>query len=176
MNRARASGIFLGFLGVLVIILSEGNSLSTASSSFFGDILSLGAALSWSIYSVVGRKLAPQCTPMGLTAISTAFGTALLLPPMYFVESPRPPSTGQVWVAVLALSLGSTCVAYALWNKVLSEEEASKTGIALFLIPVVTAAFSVIFLSESLTLPMLFGTALVFSGIIISERVGAKWK
>jgi drug/metabolite transporter (DMT)-like permease len=48
MNLARAGGILAGFIGVLIIILSEGQRASMGSSALSGDILSLGAALSWS--------------------------------------------------------------------------------------------------------------------------------
>ena len=174
MTRTRALGITIGFSGVLAIIMSESQGSSTSSSSLIGDVFSLGAALSWAIYSVVGRRLAPHYAPTGLTAASMAFGTIFLLPPMYLLEVPRLPTTVQVWLALAALSLGASCLAYALWNKVLSEEEASKAGVALFLIPVVAAALSVAFLSEPFTLPLLTGMILVFSGVLISERNGTR--
>jgi len=174
MTRTRALGIAVGFSGVLAIILSESPGSSTVSSSFVGDVFSLGAALSWAIYSVVCRRLAPHYAPTGLTAASMAFGTIFLLPPMYLLEDPHLPTTLQVWLALAALSLGASCLAYALWNNVLSEEEASKAGVALFLIPVVAATLSVAFLSEPFTVPLLVGMVLVFLGILIAERSGMK--
>jgi len=174
MNVARAFGTALGFSGVLAIILSEGRDLSASPSSLIGDLFSLGAALSWAIYTVVSRKLATTHTPTRLTAASTALGTVCLVPPMCLLETPRLPATFQVWSAVTALSLGASCLAYALWNQVLSEEEASKAGIALFAIPVVSSTISVIFLSEPFSLPLLVGMVLVFSGVLIAERSGMK--
>jgi drug/metabolite transporter (DMT)-like permease len=53
---------------------------------------------------------------------------------------------------------------------VLSEEEATKVGVALFLLPVVTTTLSVALLSEPLTLFMLTGMGLVLSGVLITER------
>jgi len=170
INLARAGGILTGFIGVLIIILSEGQLTSAGSSAFSGDILSLGAALSWSIYSIVGRKLAPLESPTTITAASTAVGTVFLLPLAYLLETPSLPRSAIGWSAVLALSVGSTCVAYALWNRALSEEEASQAGIALFMVPIVTAILSTTFLSETLTVPLIVGTALVFLGVLISER------
>jgi len=171
---ARALGIVVGFSGVLTIIISEGQGLSNGSSSLIGDLFSLGAALSWALYSVVGRRLARYHNPTGLTTFSMAFGTLFLAPPMYLLEIPHLPRTVQVWLALMALSLGASCLAYALWNQVLSEEEASKAGIALFMVPVVASALSVVFLSETFTLPLLAGMTLVLSGILIAEKDGIR--
>lgn len=170
INLTRAVGILTGFIGVLVVILSEGQWAATGSSAFSGDILSLGAALSWSIYSIVGRKLAPCESPTTLTAVSTALGTVFLLPPAYLLETPSLPTSASGWSALLALSLGSTCIAYALWNKTLGEEEATRAGMALFMVPVVTAILSVSFLSETVTAPLLVGATLVLLGVLVSER------
>jgi drug/metabolite transporter (DMT)-like permease len=176
MSRIRALGIAIGFSGVLAIIMSESQGLSAGASSLLGDIFSLGAAASWAIYSILGRRLATHHSPIGLTAASMAFGTVFLLPPMYLLEAPRLPTTVQVWSVVAVLGLGSSCLAYALWNQVLSEEEASKAGVALFIIPVVAAGLSVVFLSEPFTPPLLAGMVLVFSGVLIAERNGINRK
>jgi drug/metabolite transporter (DMT)-like permease len=122
------------------------------------------------VYSIVGRKLAPLESPTTITAVSTAVGTVFLLPLAYLLESPSLPTSVPGWSAVLALSLGSTCIAYALWNRVLSDEEAAQAGIALFMVPIVTAILSTTFLSETLTAPLIVGTALVFLGVLISDR------
>jgi len=128
--------------------------------------------LSWAIYSLVSRRRGAAGNPIGLTAASTAFGTLFLILPMFILENPRLPTTITVWAIVVILGLGASCLAYTLWNKVLSEEEASKAGISLFLIPAVTATLSVLLLSEPLTLPLLVGMGLVLAGVFLAERSG----
>ena len=170
VNVTRALGIVIGFSGVLTIILTESQGLSTGSSNLIGDMLSLGGGLSWAVYSVVGKRSATLNNPTGLTGASMIFGTIFLLPPMYLLENPHLPTTVSVWLAVVALGLGPSCLAYALWNQVLSEEEASKAGVSLFLIPVVTTILSVVLLSEPFTISLLAGMVLVLSGVFIAER------
>lgn len=170
INLTRALGITIGFSGVLTIILSERQGVSVGSSSFTGDMFCLGAALSWAVYSVVGRRLTTHYDPAELAAASMVFGTIFFLPPMYLLEDPHLPSTASAWLAVVALSLGASCLAYDLWNRVLSEVEASRAGVALFLIPVISAVLSVAFLSEPLTPLLLAGMALVLFGIFLAEK------
>jgi drug/metabolite transporter (DMT)-like permease len=170
MTRKQALGIILGFAGVIVIVLPQSRDLSVNASSLVGDSLNLLAAFSWAIYSVIGRKLATRSTPAGLTAASTLLGTVFFIPPMCLLETPSLPTSIEVWVALAVLSVGATCLAYTLWNQVLSEEEASKSGVALFAVPLVAAAASITFLSGSVTPSFVVGAALVLAGIVLAER------
>ena len=170
VKATQAAGIVIGFSGVMAIILTEGQGLPIGTSGLVGDLLSLGGGASWAVYSIVGKRLSTRVSPTGLTAASTIIGTACLIPPTLLLEAPHLPTTWGVWLAIVALSLGPTCLAYVLWNQVLSEEEASRVGVSLFLIPVVTTALSVALLSEPLTLFMLAGMGLVLSGVFITER------
>ena len=166
----QAVGIVIGFSGVVIIILTAGQGQPLGPSSLVGDLLSVGGGVSWAIYSFVGKRLSSRVNPIGLTAASTIFGTLFLIPPSLLLETPHLPTTRGVWFAVVALSLGASCLAYGLWNQVLSEEEATRVGVALFLLPVVTTTLSVALLSEPLTLFMLTGMGLVLSGVFITER------
>ena len=154
----------------MVIVLPQMGDLSLNASSLVGNYLNLLAAFSWAIYSVIGRKLSTRYTPTGLTAASLLLGTVFFIPPMCLLETPSLPTSIQVWLALVVLSLGATCLAYTLWNQVLSEEEASKSGAALFAVPLVAATVSFTFLSESVTPSFIVGAALVLTGIILAER------
>jgi len=170
VKATQATGIVIGFFGVMAIILTEDQGLPVGTSGLVGDLLSLGGGVLWAVYSIVGKRFSTRISPTGLTAASTIIGTACLIPPTFLLETPHLPTTGGGWLAIVALSLGPTCLAYVLWNQVLSEEAASRVGASLFLIPVVTTALSVALLSEPLTLFMLAGMGLVLSGVFITER------
>jgi drug/metabolite transporter (DMT)-like permease len=170
INATRTLGILIGFSGVVTIILTESRGLLIGTSSLIGDVLSLGGGLSWAVYSIVGKRLSNHVDPTGLTTASTIFGTVFLIPPTLLLETPHLPTTIGVWFAIIALGLGASCLAYVLWNQVLSEEDASRVGVSLFLLPVVTTVLSVALLSEPLTLFTLAGMGLVLSGVFITER------
>lgn len=166
----QALGIVIGFAGVVTIILTEGRGLQIGTSSLVGDLLSLGGGISWAVYSIFGKRLSNHVNPTALTAASTIFGTIFLIPPTLLLETPHLPTTSVVWFAIVTLSLGASCLAYVLWNQVLSEEEAFRVGVSLFLMPVVTTALSVALLSEPLTLFIVAGMGLVLLGVFITER------
>lgn len=170
VNATQALGIVIGFAGVVTIILTESRGLPIGTSSLVGDLLSLGGGISWAVYSIFGKRLSNHVNPTALTAASMIFGTIFLIPPALLLETPHLPTTSAVWFVIVALSLGASCLAYVLWNQVLSEEEAFRVGVSLFLMPVVTTALSVALLSEPLTLFIVAGMGLVLSGVFITER------
>lgn len=170
VTLTQGASVVIGFLGVVTIILTEDHGLPLGTTGLVGDLLSLGGGASWAVYSIIGKRNSTRISPTGLTAASTLIGTACLIPPTVLLETPHLPSTGSGWLAIVALSLGPTYLAYVLWNHVLSEEEAARAGVSLFLTPVVTAILSVAFLSEPLTLVKLVGMGLVLSGVFITER------
>jgi drug/metabolite transporter (DMT)-like permease len=167
LNTARAVGVAVGFIGVVMVILAGG---SLGSSSLLGDALSMGAAFSWAVYSIVGRKLAMGCDSTGLTAASMIFGTIILTPVACLLERPRLPYSFSVWAAVLTLGLGASCLAYYLWNQLLSEVEASRLGVALYAVPVISSILSTALLSETPSALMLSGLLLVVAGISVTQK------
>ncbi len=170
IGKNKILGIAIGFTGVLLIVLSENPLASAISSSFVGELLNIGAAFSWAIYCVLSKKLTTSHTAIELTANSMVFGTVFFLPVAYLYEDPHLPTSLPVWLGIAVLSLVSSCLAYALWNHLLSQEDASKVSISLFLIPVVSATISVALLAEPLSSTVIIGMVLVIVGVLIAER------
>ncbi|MEM2094884.1 MAG: EamA family transporter [Candidatus Bathyarchaeia archaeon] len=170
VGKSRVVGIALGFTGVILIVISDSYSASTIPSSLVGELLSIGAAFCWALYSVLSKRLSANHSAVELTASSMVFGTFFFLPAVYFTGKPQLPTSPLVWLGTLELSLISSCLAYALWNHLISKRDASRVSISLFLIPVVSAAISVIFLAESLLPTTVVGMMMVTAGILVAER------
>ncbi len=170
IGKNRILGIALGFAGVLLIVLSDNYAMSSVSTSLVGELLSVCAAFSWALYSILSRKLSASHTALELTASSMVFGTIFFIPVVYLTGNPHLPTSLLVWLGVAELSLISSCLAYALWNHLLSQRDASTVSLSLFLIPVVSATISVTFLSESLSSTTVVGMVMVIIGILIAER------
>lgn len=74
------AGIMLGLVGLSVVV-SEGNLETILSGSIgFGDLLLLGSAFSWAIYSVISRPVLERVSALDLTALACISGTLLLVP------------------------------------------------------------------------------------------------
>lgn len=170
-NLRKGIGVILGFTGTLFIIMREGPiGLSSNPTGFLGDLLSLGAALSWALYSTLGKRLLSARNPQEMTSISLAYGTLFLAPLVVILEKPILPSSAWLWFLLFILSFLCSGVGYLFWYNALEEVEVSKAGVFLFFIPVVSVATARLILMEPLDLSFGLGTVLVLLGVLMTEK------
>jgi drug/metabolite transporter (DMT)-like permease len=164
----RVFGITLAFLGVVFIVKPLEWSLNPMRVT--GDLLSLGAALSWAFYSVLGRKILPNYGANRVTMFSLIFGTLFLLPSTFVLEKPVLPISAWIWFLLLVLSLFCSGLAYLFWSKALEDASATEAGVFLFFLPIVSVSVAHFVLLEALDIFFAIGALLVMIGVVITER------
>lgn len=149
----------------LVVVMGKNLSLGQAP---LGDLLALGAALSFTAYSLVIRGL-PDGTPALVTvARSFCWGAAVALP---FVGLDGPlPSPGllarfEVWGPLLFLVLAASVAAYALWNRAIRVLGPVTTNGYLYAVPVVNTALGALMLGEPVGWTTVVGCGLIMGGV-----------
>ncbi|MFQ6075019.1 MAG: DMT family transporter [Candidatus Bathyarchaeia archaeon] len=171
MNLWKILGVALGFSGTLLIIVHEGPiSLASNPLGMVGDLLSLGAGVCWALYSTLGKRMLSSHNPREATTTSIIYGTLFLFPLIFSFETPVLPTSPWLWFLLFILSFLCSGVGYLFWYQALEEVEASKAGVFLFLIPIVSVSVARTLLREPLDLSFGLGTALVMLGVIITER------
>ncbi|MFN4172737.1 MAG: DMT family transporter [Pseudorhodobacter sp.] len=168
----KAAGLGLGFSGVVVMLAGE-----PLDGATLAKLAALMAASSYAVASVWGRRFRAT----GLGAVPTAFGqvaasTVILFPAMLVVDRPwamGAPATSAL-LAVVALALLSTAMAYLIYFRLLATAGATRLSLVTFLIPVSATALGVVFLGEVLQPRHLGGFALIALGLVaISGRTVA---
>ena len=169
-----AGGALLSFLGVALVI-SEGSWKVIRSLELnFGDILTLGSVLSWSLYAIVGKKVSDSFSPMITTFYGFLTGTVILMPfgllskpgPAAFARAGRP-----AIAAVLYLALIASVLAFLWWNKGVAILGASRSSIFVNLIPVATIVIS-LFFHETITPVQIAGCLLVIGAVMLATGKG----
>jgi drug/metabolite transporter (DMT)-like permease len=160
-------GAALAFFGVLFVI--EPQEWSLYPTKVFGDLLCLGSAISWTLYSVLGRKTLSKCGANEMTTYSMAFGALFLLPAAIFLEKPAVQTSIPVVSMILYLGLLCSALAFLLWNRALKDVPATKAGAFLFFIPVVSVVIAHFVLFEPLDIFFIIGTLLVMAGVAVTE-------
>ncbi|QDL93746.1 DMT family transporter [Paroceanicella profunda] len=166
MSAPRVLGVLAGFAGVVVMI---GPDLAGGPGRGLAAQLSiLGAALSYAFAGVFGRRF----RRMGVDPVTTAAGqvgasSLLLVPLVLAIDRPWAlpmPSAGAV-LAVLALALVSTALAYILYFRILARAGATNLVLVTFLIPVWAVLLGVGLLDERLEPRHLAGMLLIGLGL-----------
>lgn len=171
MPARRLLGVLTAFVGVSLII-TRGFRAETMGRAALGDLLSLGAAACWAVYSVWIRPLVLRHSPLKLTTGAMVMGAVFLLP-IGLADALRVPWMRlnlATWAGLLYLSLGVLVIGYVIWAWVMRSLPVSRVVVFAYLTPVVTMLLSALVYGEALTLPLLVGGALVIVGAAITQR------
>lgn len=170
ITKKTALGILISFIGAVFIVIN--GSLSGFQKINIGDILIILTGIFWAAYSVAGKKIMEERTPLSVTSFSFLFGTLFLFP-MSLFES-KFSFIGDITKlgigSILYLSLLCSVFAYICWNRSMNCEKASNVAMFLYFVPVVTAIMAWFLLGEIITIFTVIGGALVIFGVYMAER------
>ncbi len=171
LDLRKVAGIVIAFIGISVIVLrgSSGTFVLTPLG-ILGDVLAIGGAFSWAVYSIYGKKVMDKVTPYDMTAYAALFGTIILGILAFGFEGISLPTSVNGWAILVYLGLLVSGVAYLMWFVALEGISAYKAGIALFFMPLVGIIVSAIILGETLDLAFGIGAVIVVIGMYITMR------
>lgn len=175
-------GSTIAFLGVGFIIFKDGlnNSAPSANgpdalSATIGDLLALGAAFSWAIYSLVLRKLNALYSAQFITRKTFFYGLITAIP--FWIISKEPVSSPEtllrpeVLVNLLFLGLLCSMMAYLLWAWVMGKLGAITTNNYLYVQPIFTMIIAAILFGKDdpITFIGCFGCFLIIGGLWLGD-------
>lgn len=170
MTRLRVAGIAASMAGVGAIVLL--GSEAGGAGSLDGDLLVLGAAIAWAVYTLVNKGVSGRMPESLLLAYTMAFGTLFLLPGAVAetILVGFGPVSPAGWLSVLFLGLLGSGASFFLWNAALRRLDASEASTYINLVPVVAVASAAAMLGESLVPAQLLGGVLVILGVYLASR------
>jgi drug/metabolite transporter (DMT)-like permease len=163
------AGIFISFFGIGIMMVNPDLSLNSSPA---GIIFLLGAVTSAVIYSVFLKKLTQKYSSLTIITYQNALGVIYFLPLFLFFDfkhfiTVRP--NMELISSLLQLSVFASSLAFIFFTMTVKEIGVSKTNVFSNLIPVFTAIFSAIFISEIFTSTKIAGMATVIIGVMISQ-------
>jgi len=171
MTAMQLVGATIAFTGLLILI-SNGDLGSISFISNYGDLLVLGSAFTWSVYSFYGRNVTLDYPP-SLTILYLFLTMLVLLSPLtisqeFFNDVILLSSID--WCALIFLGIFCSGLAYVLWAEAMSEMPANKVGAFLYLEPFVTVFTAWLLLNENITLLMMGSGIVIILGVIMVNR------
>ena len=163
VNLTKLCGALLGLLGVIILVGSE--ALEGLGDQVAGQLACLAGAMLYACAAIYGKQFHT------LSAVSTATGTMIcatvvLLPWALITERPwtLEPST-QAIVATLVLSVICTGVALLIYFRLIKTLGSLGAASQAYLRPGVGVLLGIVFLGESLSMPMLIGLIAAIAGV-----------
>jgi drug/metabolite transporter (DMT)-like permease len=173
LTPARAVGALVSFAGVGLVVGADG---LTVGSSVLGDLLTLGAAVCWAIYTAWGAPILRRHSALRTTAWTTVFGT-LFLAPIGIGQLATAAGGGAmsldagIVVPVVAAIVYSGWLAAGFPNVALFHAVAllgpTRVTAFQFLVPAVTVVFAFVTLNEPIRVEQIVGGAVIVAGILV---------
>lgn len=156
-------------LGGMALMMFDGQRVQV---SLRGDLLALGAALCWALYSLFVGKITTEYGALFATRKVFFYGLLTILPfllgrefaPLELFTQPI------VWANLLFLGLCASLACFVAWNLVTAKLGNITSVNYVYLNPVFTLISAMLLLGERLTPAGAIGSALILTGVIIAGR------
>jgi drug/metabolite transporter (DMT)-like permease len=163
-------GVLATFAGILLIVTTS-LQRDVGQGSILGDLIMLGATITWALYTVGSKPLIVRYDSITVTAWTLWMGTIGLvlvgLPDVLSTDFAA--LTWGTWAAILyagALSIG---VAYMFWYYGVQEIGNTRTSVYTNLVPILALATAWLWLGEVPAVMQLVGAGIIIAGVTIAQ-------
>ncbi len=173
--RRKAIGLIIGFIGVAILITNFDLAKFWVAENFLGNMLVLIGAVTWSLYSVLGKKIqrleAGKVTNMDVkfSFESMAIASITNLIPLLFM--PEGSTLFQYdaygWLLILILGIVATGFGVYVFFIAVKKIEMSEAISFAYLKPVITIILAFPLLEETPSPALLVAIPIIFSAILI---------
>ena len=168
------AGFAIAIAGVALVVF---NGTYVRMLIPLGDALSILAALSWAVYSVLLKKYVQIYDNMILTR-KMAFYSLLVTVPIAIAKTGFPPLAplkhAENLFCILFLGVLGSAVCYVTWNVAIKRIGVVNTNNYIYLNPFVTMVAAALVLHEKITGAGIVGAVLIVGGILVSEYQGGE--
>ncbi len=168
-NPAVLAGVLATLVGMVILITGGGQQMGAAR---LGDLLVLGAALSWGAYTVFGRRMVRRRGALQMTAWTLWAGLPFIvgagIPDLVRMDWGAVSLT--TWLGVVYAGVFAIGIAYLLWYQGVKTIGQNRTSVYQNLVPVIALISAWLWLSETPTAQQLLGAVVILAGVVVARR------
>ena len=164
-------GVLATLSGMGLVVLGGGLEMGLRSATLRGDLLMIGAAATWSVYTVGSRRLIDRYGSLPVTAWTLWIGSAglVLMGIPALLETPLRQVSAFTWGGVAYSGVLAIGLAYLLWYRGVQRIGNSRTAVYSNLTPVVAMFVAWVWLGETPLNLQLLGAAVVLLGLALAR-------
>jgi drug/metabolite transporter (DMT)-like permease len=161
-------GALVAFLGIVLLTTPPGSGFDFRSIGF-GDILTFGCSLGFSLHVLALAHLSPRVPFEQLAVLQVGFCALFMAASMPLLEHPWIHLSGRVLIALLVTAVLATATAFTVQSWAQKHLPATHTALILALEPVFAWLTSFLFYGERLNRRSASGALLILAGIALTE-------
>ena len=171
-NKFQILGLIISVLGILAIITKLDLNLIRSLNFNKGDLIMIGAVITWGLYSSFLKKKKFTLPLLTLVHVLCTFGLIFILPQFLYELSQG--LTVQVntnlFYTLIYLALFPSIGSYYCWAGAVAIIGANRAGIFLSLIPFFSTIMAITIFNEQFQFFHLIGSILIILGLILSNK------
>ncbi|MGL4766753.1 MAG: DMT family transporter [Formosimonas sp.] len=174
MSVQKAVGIVVALMGC-VLVISDGQPARLLQGEVgLGEILILGCAVSWTLYTFIGRRVAQNLSPLVATFYASVVGCVLLGVAALF-EQPWAVAGHYsfiAWLCLIYLGVFGTALGYTWYVDAVQTIGADLAAPFINLTPISGVLFGALILHERLDWAVLLGGVITILGVLLTVYAG----
>ncbi|QTA80461.1 EamA domain-containing protein [Desulfonema limicola] len=171
LNLIKITGIALSVFGAVVVISKGEPWLLLSGSIGLGDFYIFMCVISWVLFSLIGKTILSDISPLVSIAYSSAIGTAALFFPAFseniihnfFIYTPID------WLCIAYLGIFGTVIGFIWYYEGIKTIGPSRASLFINFVPISAIILAFFILNEPITLSLLTGAVFVSTGVIMTN-------
>ena len=178
LTLIKISGILISLTGALFVVSNGHLSLLFSGGFGQGELAIIGCVLSWTAYTIFGRSILVEMSPLSAVFYSSITGAIMLLPPALYEGLPGLLLTisGESWSALAYLGIFGTALGFTWYYRGINVIGTSRAAVFINMVPVFGILLSWLILSETFKPSVITGGLMVISGVKVANSTGWKRK
>ena len=171
LNLGIVLGMLLAVSGALTAI-TQGHPLEILNGGMGrGELLLLGCVVSWSAYTLLGRKVLKGIDALTATTVAAVLGSLMLLLAAAWIEGVAGwqqvfVAPLKAWVSIAALAFGATTLSYSWYFRGVQHLGVGVAAAYIVLVPIFGILSSALMLGEPLHASLAWGGLLAAGGMM----------
>ena len=172
LSLLQTAGLVISLIGA-VFVISNGHPSVLLSGGFgFGEAAIIGCVVSWAAYSLIGRSVLRDMSPLSAVFYSALFGAAML-----FLVTLRDWTLGGMfnysaaaWLSLVFLGLLGTAAGFSLYYYAIRTIGAARSSVFINLVPLFSIVLAWLILGETIKGSVLVGGIILLTGVYLTNK------
>jgi len=171
LSWIKVSGIVLSVTGAMVVISKGSPGELLRGGVGWGEILIFGCVGSWVAYTLIGKAIMKDLSPLASVSYSSLIGTAALFIPALAegMTTAVPQYSILDWVCIAYLGVFGTVLGFVWYYEGIKALGPTRAGQFINFVPICAILLAFFILGEPVTLSLLVGAGLVISGVSLTN-------
>jgi drug/metabolite transporter (DMT)-like permease len=172
ISLLKVFGIVISVSGAIVVVTRGSAREAIEGGVGWGEFFILCCVLSWVAYSLIGKSVMKDLSPLVAVTCSSVIGTGALAVPALregLIHN-IPGHSLTDWLCVLYLGIFGTVIGFVWYYQAINRIGPVKAGLFINFVPLFGVLLSFLVLRETITLSLAIGAVLVISGVYLTNR------